>query len=131
MIPLGLKNIFGSIHEVNIDDVTSGYYVRYEEDQKTDFTGLMITNTEDVGIFIRALNDGSVFNKGKQEIYSSVYVYKHMGLLVGYQSIAEYHKDMDIVVIQFNNTTKLDGYKWNLAKIFYARIVKIIRKRAH
>ena len=34
LIPLGLKNIFGSIHEVNIDDVISGYYVRYEEDQK-------------------------------------------------------------------------------------------------
>ena len=86
--------------------------------KKTDFTGLRITTTEDVGIFIRALNDGSFFNEGEQEIYSSVYVYKHMGLLVGYQSIAEYHKDMDIVVIQFNNTTKLDGYKWNLAKYF-------------
>ena len=131
LIPLGLKNIFGSIHEVNIDDVTSGYYVRYEEDQKTDFTGLMIATTEDVGIFIRALNDGSVFNEGEQEIYSSVYVYKDMGLLVGYQSIAEYHKDMDTVVIQFNNTTKFDGYKWNLAEIFYGRIVKIIRKIAH
>mgnify|MGYP001349723156 CR=1 FL=1 len=105
--------------------------IGYEEDQKTDFTGLMIATTEDVGIFIRALNDGSVFNEGEQEIYSSVYVYKDMGLLVGYQSIAEYHKDMDTVVIQFNNTTKFDGYKWNLAEIFYGRIVKIIRKRAH
>ena len=27
LIPLGLKNIFGSIHEVNIDDVMNGYYV--------------------------------------------------------------------------------------------------------
>ena len=34
LIPVGLKKIFGSIHEVNIDDVISGYYVRYEEDQK-------------------------------------------------------------------------------------------------
>ena len=25
--PLGLKNTFGSIHEVNMDDVMSGYYV--------------------------------------------------------------------------------------------------------
>ena len=74
MIPLGLKNTFGSIHEVNIDDVMSGYYVGYDEDQKTDFSGLMIATAEDVGIFIRALNDGSVFKEGKQEIYSSVYV---------------------------------------------------------
>ena len=76
-----------------------------------------------------ALNDGSVFKEGEQEIYSSVYVYKHTGLLVGYQSIAEYHKDLDTVVIQFNNTANFDGYNWNLAEIIYGRIVKIVRKR--
>ncbi len=130
LIPLELKNTFGSIHEVNIDDVMSGYYVGYDEDQKTDFSGLMIATAEDVGIFIRALNDGSVFKEGEQEIYSSVYVYKHTGLLVGYQSIAEYHKDMDTVIIQFNNTANFDGYNWNLAEIMYGRIVKIVRKRA-
>ena len=90
----------------------------------------MIATAEDVGIFIRALNDASVFNEGEQEIYSSIYVYKHTGLLVGYQSIAEYHEDIDTVVIQFNNTTNFDGYDWNLAEIMYGRIVKIVRKKA-
>ncbi len=49
---------------------------------------------------------------------------------VCYQSIAEYHKDMDTVIIQFNNTANFDGYNWNLAEIMYGRIVKIVRKRA-
>jgi len=129
LIPLGLKNTYGSLGEVNIDDVMSGYYVDFEEDFKTDDTGLMLATSEDVGIFLRALNDGSVFNEGEQEIYSSIYVYKHTGLLVGYQSIAEYHKDMDTVVIQFNNTTNFDGYDWNLAEIIYNRVVKIVRSK--
>ncbi len=131
LMPLGLKNTFGSIHEVNIDDVMSGYYVGVEEDLKNEFTGLMIATAEDVGIFLRALNDGSVFNEGEQEIYSSIYVYKHTGLLVGYQSFAEYHKDIDAVVIQFNNTTNFDGYDWNLAEIIYSRILKIVKSKNH
>jgi hypothetical protein len=106
----------------------SGYYVGYDEDFKYDNVGLMLTTAEDVGIFLRALNDGSVFNEGEQEIYSSIYEYEHTGLIVGYQSIAKYHKDMDMVVIQFNNTTNFNGYEWNLAEIFYNRIVKILRR---
>lgn len=129
LIPLGLNNTFGSINEVDIDDVMSGYYVGYEEDFKTDTTGLMIATAEDVGIFLRALNDGSVFEEGEQEIYSSIYVYEHTGLLVGYQSFAKYHKDMDAVIIQFNNTSNFDGYDWNLAEIIYGRIVKIVRNK--
>jgi len=78
---------------------------------------------------LRALNDGSVFNEGEQEIYSSIYVYEHEGLLPGYQSIAKYHKDIDAVVIQFVNTTDSDGYKLNIAEIVYSRIVKILRSK--
>lgn len=129
LIPLGLNNTFCSLSEVDIDDVMSGYYVGVEEDLKTDNSGLMLATAEDVGIFLRALNDGSVFDEGEQEIYSSIYVYEHTGLLVGYQSIAKYHKDIDTVVIQFNNTTNFDGYDWNLAEIIYSRIVKIVRSK--
>lgn len=129
LIPLGLKNTFGSLSEVNIDDVMSGYYVGVDEDFKTEETGLMIATAEDVGKFLRALNDGSVFKEGEQVIYSSIYVYEHTGLLVGYQSIAKYHKDIDTVIIQFNNTTNFDGYDWNLAEIIYKRVVKIVRRK--
>ena len=128
LIPLKLNNTFGSLSEVNIDDVMSGYYVGYEEDFKTDEVGMLAT-AEDVGIFLRALNDGSIFDEGEQEIYSSIYVYEHAGLMVGYQSIAKYHKDIDTVIIQFNNTTNFDGYDWNLSEILYSRIVKIVSSK--
>ena len=38
----------------------SGYYVGIETDFKTNKNGMLAT-AEDVGIFLRALNDGSVF----------------------------------------------------------------------
>ncbi len=67
------------------------------------------------------------FNDGEQEIYSSIYDYEHTGLIVGYQSIARYHKEIDAVVVQLNNTTNFNGYDWSLAEIIYSRIVKIVK----
>lgn len=130
LMPLKLNNTFGLLNEVDINEVMSGYYVGYEEDFKTENTGLMLATAEDVGKFLRALNDGSVFNEGEQEIYSSIYVYEHTGLFAGYQSIARYHKDIDAVVIQFNNTANFDGYDWSLAEIIYSRILKIVRRNS-
>ena len=127
LIPLGLNNTFSSLSEVDIDDVMSGYYVGYEEDLKTDDNGMLAT-AEDVSIFLMALNDGSVFDKGEQEIYSSIYVLEHTGLIPGYQSIAKYHKDMDTIVIQFVNTTNFSGHTWFISEIVYNRIVKILRR---
>lgn len=127
LVPLGLNNTFFSLSEVNIDDVMSGYYVGIDTDFKTNENGMLAT-AEDVGIFIRALNDGTVFKAGEQEIYSSIYEYKHGGLVPGYQSLAEYHQDIDAVVVQFVNTTDFQGYEWNLSEIIYSRIVKILRK---
>jgi D-alanyl-D-alanine carboxypeptidase len=106
----------------------SGYYVGYEDDFKTEEQGMLAT-AEDVGIFLRALNDGSLFDEGEQEIYSSIYVYEHTGLVLGYQSIAKYRKDIDTIVIQFVNTTNIDGYNWNTSEIVYSRIVKILRSK--
>ncbi|MCB0458209.1 MAG: beta-lactamase family protein [Lewinellaceae bacterium] len=126
LIPLELKNTFFSITEVDLDDVMSGYYVGHDEDFKANEYGMLAT-AEDVGIFLRALNDGSVFDEGEQEIYP--YEYNHGGLVIGYQSLAEYHKDIDAVVVQFINTTDFNGYEWNLSEITINRIVKIIRKK--
>lgn len=126
LIPLGLTNPFGSLSEVDINDVMSGYYVGFEDDLKAENAGMLAT-AEDVGIFLRALNDGSVFEEGEREIYSSIYVYDHGGLVPGYQCLAEYHKDIDTVVVQFMNTTDFEGYEWNLSQIIINRIVKILR----
>ena len=128
--PLNLKHTFGSIHEVNIDDVMSGYYVGYDVDLKTDNIGSMLATAEDLSIFIRALNDGSVFrDKKEQDIYTSIYKYEHTGLIPGYQTIAKYHKDIDAVVIQFTNTVNFEGYNWNMSEIMYNKIVKIVSKK--
>ncbi|MDT0650882.1 serine hydrolase domain-containing protein [Autumnicola edwardsiae] len=127
--PLGLKNTFASIHDVDLKRLMSGYYVGVEEDIKTTDYGSMLATAEDVGIFLRALNDGSLFEGEEQEIYSSIYEYNHTGLIPGYQSIAKYHKDIDTVVIQFTNTTNFEGYNWGLSEIMYNRIVKILRNK--
>ena len=101
---LNLINTYPSLSNVNIDDVMSGYHVGHPLDLKADEYG-MLASAEDVGIFLRALNNGSIFDEGEQEIYSSIYEYEHKGWVPGYQSIAKYHKNLDTVVIQFTSTT--------------------------
>ncbi|HKK62956.1 MAG TPA: serine hydrolase domain-containing protein, partial [Bacteroidales bacterium] len=127
--PLALNNTFSSIHDIDMDDLMSGYYVGVDEDIKTADYASMVATAEDVGTFLRALNEGTLFEEGEQEIYSSIYVYNHTGLIPGYQSIAKYHKDIDTVVIQFVNTTDFDGYTWTLSEIVYKRILKILRNK--
>ncbi|WP_339902712.1 serine hydrolase domain-containing protein [uncultured Cyclobacterium sp.] len=124
--PLGLKNTFASIQDVNIEKLMSGYYKGVPEDIKEVNYGSMVATAEDVAVFLRALNDGSLFEPGGQEVYSSIYKYEHTGLIPGYQSIAKYHPDIDAVVVQFINTTDFDGYHWSLSEIVYNRIIKII-----
>ncbi len=124
--PLNLNDTYFSITEVDLEDVMSGYYVGIEEDFKAREFGMLAT-AKDVGTFLRALNNGSIFEEGERELYP--YEYNHGGLVIGYQSLAEYHKDIDAVVVQFINTTDFEGYEWNLSEIIINRIVKIIRKK--
>jgi hypothetical protein len=106
----------------------SGYYVGIDKDFKNENQGMMIATAEDVGIFLRALNDGSLLNEAEMEMYASLYEFNHGGLAPGYQCMAEYHKDIDAVVVQFMNTTDFEGYQWNLLEITHSRVVKILRK---
>ncbi len=126
--PLNLNNTFSSLSEVNIDNVMSGYHVGYPYDLKEDEHGMLAT-AEDVGTFLRALNEGTLFEQGEQEIYSSIYKYEHSGWVPGYQSFAKYHKDIDAVVVEFYSTTDSKLYNWNLSEIINSRIVKIIRNK--
>jgi CubicO group peptidase (beta-lactamase class C family) len=126
--PLNLNNTYSSLSEVNINNVMSGYHVGYPHDLKENDYGMHAT-AEDVGIFLRALNDGSLFDKGEQEIYASIYEYEHSGWVPGYQSFAKYHEDIDAVIIAFYSTTDPKLYNWNLSEIINNRIVKIIRKK--
>ena len=120
------------LSDVDIDDVMSGYFLGYEYDIKyNDFIqpgGSMVATAEDVGIFLRALRDGTLFNPEEQAIYSSVYEYEHTGLLPGYQSIARYHENIDAVVIQFVNTSAEGFSYWNKFEKGYNRIVSALKK---
>ncbi|MEQ9165028.1 MAG: serine hydrolase domain-containing protein [Fulvivirga sp.] len=127
LTPLNLNHTFGSLSDVNIDDVMSGYHQGHPHDLKTDDHGMLAT-AEDVGTFLRALNDGSIFKNGEQEIYSSIYEYEHGGWVPGYQSFAKYHDDIDAVTIEFYSTTDSKLYLWNLSEIINNRIVKILKK---
>ena len=71
--PLDLNNTFASLSDVNMEDVMSGYHVEHPFDLKADEHG-MVATANDVGTFLRALNDGSVFGPGEQEIYSSIVI---------------------------------------------------------
>ena len=131
LIPFELNNTYGSIHNVDIDRVMSGYYVGYPQDLKTDDNDCMLATAADLGGFIRALNDGSVFkDEEEQKIYDSLYRYEHTGLVPVYQTIAKYHKNLDAVVIQFTNTVDFEGYNWNLSEVMYSRVVEILNKES-
>ena len=126
-----MNHTYSLLSEVDLDDVMSGYHVGYEPDIKyNDFIqpgGSMVATAEDVGIFLRALNDGSLFSEDEQAIYSSIYRYEHTGLLPGYQSIAQYHKELDAVVIQFVNTS--GGSMWMKSEAVYRRVVRILKRQ--
>jgi len=124
--PLNLNNTFNSLSKVDIDNVMSGYHVGYPSDLKENDHGMHAT-AEDVGSFLRALNDGSLFEPGEKDIYASIYEYEHGGWVPGYQSFAKYHKDIDAVVIQFYSTTDSKLLYWNLSEIINNRIVKILK----
>lgn len=129
--PLGLTHTYGLLTDVNLNDVVSGYYTKYDGDLKTqNFVspgGSMVATAQDVGIFLRALNDGTLLNDEEQAIYSLIYVYEHTGLLPGYSSIARYFKDIDTVVIMFVNTS--GGNTWTTLDVVYNRIVKMLHKQ--
>lgn len=128
--PLGLKNTYNLLSDTEIDKVMSGYFIGYQPDIKTyDYinpSGSMVATAEDVAIFMRALNDGSLLGEKGQEIYESVYTLEHTGLLPGYQSITRYHKDIDAVVVLFINTS--GGDSWSKAEIIYKKILKSLKK---
>jgi CubicO group peptidase (beta-lactamase class C family) len=143
LAPLGLTNTYSLLSQVEDKDVVSGYWYGYDDDlMELDFVipgGSMVATAQDVGIFLRALNDGSLLNNDEQAIYSSIYEYGHTGWLPGYQSIARYHEDIDTVVVQFVNTTggtplvplfdTQGGTKVMVSDAVYNRIVKILHRQ--
>jgi len=125
--PLNLTQTYSSVNVAPMDQVMSGYHQGYPHDLKADDLGIVAT-AKDTGIFLRALNDGSLFENGEKDIYSSIYEYEHDGWVPGYQSFAHYYPEIDAVVISFYSTTDPKLYLWNLSQIINGRIVKILER---
>ena len=127
--PLGVSHTYGLLSQVDLVDVASGYHHDVEPDLKRinylSPGGSMVATAQDVGIFLRALNDGSLLTDDEQAIYSSIYEYEHTGWLPGYQSIARYFEDTDTVVVQFVNST--GGDTELTSNIEFDRIARIAR----
>ncbi|MCB9186698.1 MAG: beta-lactamase family protein [Flavobacteriales bacterium] len=123
---LELKNTFRSVTEVDPDDMMSGYHQGHPHDLRSDNIG-MVATAEDVGVFLRALNDGTLFDEGENEIYSSVYKYSHSGWVPGYMSFANYYEETDAVVVLFTNTTDRKLYLWNVSELVCGRIGRILQ----
>ena len=131
--PMGLSNTYSLYSQVDSEDVMSGYLKGWEHDLK-DWDhklpgGSMVATAEDVGVFLRALIDGSLLNDKEQAIYSSVYEYEHTGWLPGYTSIARYHSDIDAVVIQFVNTSGKETFWLQLERV-YNRIILAVEQQS-
>lgn len=128
---IGLVNTYNFYNQADSSRMMSGYVIDWDEDVKSlDFPlpgGNMVSTAEDVGIFLRALIDGTLLTEKEQEIYASVYEYEHTGWLPGYTSIARYHSDIDAVVVQFVNTSG-KGVLWIKLERTYSKIVQAVKK---
>lgn len=127
LAPLDLTRTYFSVDEVDLNELMSGYHLGYSPDFKKLDQGF-VASAADVAIFLRALNEGTIFSEEARQIYASLYEFDHTGWVLGYNSSARYYRDMDTVVIQFVNTTGDDTVM--LTGIIEDRIEEILRNRA-
>ena len=125
--PLNLNHTYASVRDVDKNELMSGYHEGYPLDLKNDDVG-MVASAADVGVFLRAINEGAIFGPNEKSIYDSLYRYEHDGWVPGYQSFAKYNKELNAVIVAFYSTTDPDLYKWNLAQIINNRIVDILKE---
>lgn len=125
LAPLGINQTYFSVNEVDQQRLMSGYHVGFDQDFKSLDQGYVAT-IHDVGVFLRALNDGALFTDEEAEIYSNLYEYNHTGWVLGHSSIARYHPEIDTVLIQLTSTTGDDTVM--LTSIIYNRILDILKQ---
>ncbi|MCW8091756.1 serine hydrolase domain-containing protein [Alteromonas sp. ASW11-130] len=65
--------------------------------------GSMVASADDIGVFIGALNRGTLLSEDEASIYP--YFYEHTGWLPGYQSVARYDAASDTVIVVFTAST--------------------------
>ncbi|XAL99570.1 serine hydrolase [Phycisphaeraceae bacterium D3-23] len=128
LAPLGLTHTFASLDDVDPADVASGYHHRIDDDMKplafATPGGSMVATAQDVGQFLRALQDGSLLGDEATAVYTTLYDLEHSGWLPGYYSIARYLPERDAVVIQLVSSTGDESEL--VANVTYNRILRIL-----
>ena len=125
LTPLGMTDTFSLLEEVDTNQLIHGYWDGTDRIMQ-DYAipgGSMISTVKDVAIFMRALNTGELLSVEERQLYP--YFFNHSGWVPGYQSIAQYHQDIDTVVIQFVNTTGSGSE--DLASATFADIAEFLR----
>jgi D-alanyl-D-alanine carboxypeptidase len=107
--PLGLRHTFGRLELADPARMVSSYHPAHAGDLKhvpyTAPGGSMVSTAQEVGVFLRALQSGTLLNGPAQALYASVQGFAHTGLLPGYLSIARYHPEPDAVVVLLANAS--------------------------
>lgn len=130
--PLGLTHTFGLLGDANLADVASAYHRPYDVDFKdvelVSPSGCMVATAEDVGVFLRALSNGTLLAPAEQAAFDGVATYGHKGWVLGTQCIARYEPEIDAVVVQCVNTT---GNHTELTTlVVFDRIVELLEQAA-
>ncbi len=122
--PLGLTHTYPTVKHVDSDRLMSGYIAGYQDDLKPlafiNPAGAMVSSAQDVAVFLRALNSGTLLNEQEQKLYSSLYFNSHDGWLPGYLSFARYFEDSDTVIVLFTNNSGDEA--WMIADFTIDRI---------
>lgn len=130
LAPLGLTHTYADLAQADTARLVGGHHPAHTGDLKTVAYpipgGSMVATARDVGIFLRALRDGTLLAKDEQALYSSVYVYEHTGLLPGYLSIVRHHRELDAVVVLFANTSAADA--WGQIEAAYTRVIRVLQR---
>ncbi|WP_100641917.1 serine hydrolase domain-containing protein [Alteromonas facilis] len=124
LTPLSLNNTLLHQSTTSNEAMVHGYWGGIDRiEQRYDIPGgSMVSTIADTGRFIRALNDGSLFEAGEEAIYP--YFYTHSGWLPGYQSIAGYHQASNSVIILFVNST--GGQSESILRQTYDNLIKTL-----
>lgn len=123
LAPLDLQDTFQSVKDVDPNRVMSGYDVAYEYDFKELNQG-MVATAADLAKFVKALNTQGLLTAKEQQIYSELYRYGHTGWVLGYYTIARYHRATDTVLVQLINSNGRDTIL--LSDIIYQRALDIV-----
>lgn len=127
--PLGMLDTYSLLGDVDVALLARGYWDGVDRTTQ-DYVapgGSMVSTARDVGVFLRALADGTLLTGPEQSLYRSLFDIGHSGWLPGYQSLAYYHRDSDTVLVQLVNET--GGNSEAVAQQVYDSIAAYLRAR--